>query len=74
MRRDMNAGDAIWWLHTPRGGWGYTERVYAIVVKPGRKRVGIAVLKKDWQTWVPKWVRPEHINVREVNESSDILH
>ena len=62
----MEQGTPIYWLYTPRGGYGWTERVIALVVKSSKSRVGIAVLKADHETWVPKWVRPENIKLREV--------
>ncbi len=70
MQRDeLEPGMPVWWLYTPRGGYGYTERVIAVVIKPGKKRIGIAALLADRVTWVPKWVDPG--NLRERPESED---
>jgi len=45
-------GEAVYWLHTPRGGYGYTRRVPAVVVKPcaSGKRVLIRAQLSDGGT------------------------
>ncbi len=65
-QQKLQPGTPIYWLRQPKGGWGYVENVIAIMIKPGRKRIGIAVLKADRKTWVPKWVSPDNIWIREV--------
>lgn len=37
----MKAGDLVTWLHEPRGGYGYTFRIPARVVKLTARRVVI---------------------------------
>ena len=39
----LTPGQRVIWLYTPRGGYGYTQRVDAEVVKIGPKRVKIKV-------------------------------
>ena len=65
-QNELQPGTPIYWLRQPRGGWGYVENVIGITIKPGRKRIGIAVLKADRKTWVPKWISPDNIQIREV--------
>ena len=64
-QQELQPGTPLYWLRQPKGGWGYVENVIAIMIKPGRKRIGIAVLKADRQTWVPKWVVMDNIRIRE---------
>jgi hypothetical protein len=35
----LTPGDRVIWRYTPRGGYGYTQRVDAEVIKIGPKRV-----------------------------------
>jgi len=54
-------GEKVTWLCETRGGWGYVWHVPAYVVKITAKRVGIAALYADGETWVPRWVKPEKL-------------
>ena len=66
--QQYQAGDPIWW------NWqqylsGYAPQVIAVFVmrrNTAKKNAGIAVLKADRKTWVPKWVAIENIEKREV--------
>lgn len=53
----VREGDPVTWIYETRGGWGYTFHVPAYVVKFAVKRVGIAALWADGETWVPRWNR-----------------
>lgn len=53
--------EPVTWHYETRGGWGYIWHVPAYVVKVTEKRVGIAALYGDGETWVPRWVKPEKL-------------
>ena len=65
-QQELQPGTPIYWVRECRGGYGYIENVIGLVIKFGRRRVGIAVLKADRVTWVPKWISPDNIRMREV--------
>jgi hypothetical protein len=53
------------WRYTPRGGYGYTQRVDAEVVKIGPKRVKIKVRRiRPNERDEEKWVKPEKLEER----------
>jgi len=54
-------GQEVTWVYETRGGWGYIWHVPAYVVKVTAKRVGIAALYGDGETWVPRWVKSEKL-------------
>jgi hypothetical protein len=50
------------WLYTPRGGYGYTQRVDAEVVKIGPKLVKIRVRRiRPHERDEERWVKPERL-------------
>ena len=57
---DWQPGDLVTWLHTPRGGYGYTFLVDGVVVSVGPKRVTIEVVRTSGEI-VRRSVRPEHL-------------
>lgn len=58
--RALTPGARATWIHTPRGGYGYTMRVDVIVVSVGPKRVRVeAPLERGGTKLV--WVRPENL-------------
>ena len=57
---DWQSGDLVTWLHTPRGGYGYTFLVDGVVVSVGPKRVTIEVVRTSGEI-VRRSVRPEHL-------------
>ncbi len=59
---ELQIGLRVEWLHTPRGGYGYTRPVPAMVVKASNKRVQIDALKKDGTT-VRRSVNRESLRV-----------
>lgn len=61
--RSLNPGDAVTWRFESRGGWGYVFFVPAFVVKVNAKRVGIAALYSDGETWLPRWVKPDSLTL-----------
>lgn len=62
--RDLWRGLRVEWLHTPRGGYGYTFRVPATVVWVERKRVTIDAQLARGGT---KRVRVDPANLRPVD-------
>ena len=60
----MKQGDKVNWLHTPRGGYGYTQSIAAVVEGIGSKRVAISVMKNNGEL-VRKSVRQESLTPRE---------
>jgi hypothetical protein len=59
----MNDGDTVTWLHVPRGGYGYSFPVDAVVVKHGPKRVLVEARTKAGEV-VQRWVLPERLRRR----------
>lgn len=62
----MKPGDKVNWLHEPRGGYGYTMNVAAVVVKIGPKRVQIRAARRVNGVWVQqtRWVSSERLSLR----------
>ncbi len=56
-------GERVTWIHTPRGGYGYTWPVEAEIVHvtPKRVRIRVALLSGEM---VERTVRPEHLRRR----------
>lgn len=47
----MKPGDRVTWSYTPRGGYGYTIKVAAVVKKLTAKRATIEVARNVEGTW-----------------------
>lgn len=65
----MQAGDRVNWTHTPRGGYGSTLPVAAVVRKVGPKRIQIEVkvrepYRKNWLSEF-NWVSPASLKPRQ---------
>lgn len=60
----MRPGTAVYWRHTFRGGYGYTELIPGIVRRVGPKRVLVEVAHRDGATAL-RWVKPENLRPRE---------
>ena len=62
-------GNRVNWRYEARGGYGYLQRVAAIVRKVGAKRITIEVAERDVVSgkWVRKLtsVKPENLSPRE---------
>lgn len=56
----MKPGDRVIWHHEMRGGYGYTERIPAEVVRLTAQRVTIRVSRKDGTT-VERSVKRENV-------------
>jgi hypothetical protein len=56
-------GQAVTWLHEPRGGYGYTIPIDGVVVKVTDKRVQIEVRKMNGER-VKRWVTPDRLRAR----------
>jgi hypothetical protein len=53
-------GDCLWWRYTPRGGYGWTQRIPVVVSSIGPKRIRVrAPLKGGGEKLV--WVNPESL-------------
>ena len=62
MEQTFEVGQPVIWLHEARGGYSYVQYVLAIVIKPGKKRIGIAALTKRGE-WVPRYVKAEKLAI-----------
>ncbi|MCB1966230.1 MAG: hypothetical protein KDI64_09370 [Candidatus Accumulibacter sp.] len=64
----MKPGDKVNWLYEPRGGYGYTMNVAAVVVKIGPRRVQIRAARHVNGVWVhqTRWVSKERLSSRAV--------
>lgn len=58
-------GARVWWDYTPRGGYGYVQRVPALVYGLGAKTVQIRTLHREGEKWAacdrnvsPRSLRP----------------
>lgn len=56
----LQEGQAVTWFHTMRGGYGYVERVPAVVWRIGNKRVTILVKDNDGNP-LRRSVSPENL-------------
>jgi len=57
---DFQIGDAVTWLHSPRGGYGYVFRIPGQVVGFGRGRIKCRVKKNDG-TLVDRFINPKNL-------------
>lgn len=57
---EIQLGDMLSWLYTPKGGYGFTYPVDAEVKKKGRKKVQIEVKKINREV-VLRWVDPANL-------------
>lgn len=62
----VSTGDMVNWHHEPRGGYGYSVSVAAIVVKVGPKRVQVRVAQRVNGVWqqTTRWVDKERLSIR----------
>lgn len=62
----LRPGDKVNWLHEPRGGYGYSMNVAAVVVKIGPKRIQVRAAKRVNGEWhqVMRWVEVERLSPR----------
>jgi hypothetical protein len=60
---ELSPGQVVRWIHTPRGGYGFTMPIDAIVKKVCEKRVRIEVLLRDGRR-VERVVTPESLRPR----------
>lgn len=62
----MKPGDKVNWLYEPRGGYGYSMNVAAVVVTIGPKRVQIRAARRINGVWVQqtRWVSKERLSSR----------
>jgi hypothetical protein len=60
---ELQPGQLVTWLHQPRGGYGYEERIPGKVVKVGEKLVQIEVRKKNGEA-VKRWVAAKNLKKR----------
>lgn len=60
---ELAPGMNVAWIHEPRGGYGFTTPVDAVVVKVCRHRVRIEVPLRDGRR-VERIVRPESLRKR----------
>lgn len=60
----MKPGDAVIWRQTPRGGYGYTIPVCAVIVSVTRSRVRIEVTRSRDGSKKIVSVKPENIYPR----------
>lgn len=63
MVTELALGMHVSWIHEPRGGYGFTTPVDAIVVKVCKQRVRIQVPLRDGRR-VERIVRPESLRKR----------
>lgn len=65
----LRLGENLWWLYTPRGGYGYSYYVPAMVAKINKVKVTIAAKTKDGD-WKIVRVMPNTLFYRFLNETS----
>jgi hypothetical protein len=66
VRKSLNPGDKVNWHHEPRGGYGYSVSVAAVVVKVGPKRAQVRtarLVNGEWQQ-VTRWVDEDRLSTR----------
>lgn len=64
--QSLNPGDKVNWHHEPRGGYGYSMNVAAVVVKVGPKRVQVRaarLVNGEWKQ-VTRWVDKGRLSIR----------
>jgi hypothetical protein len=60
---EYQPGDLVIWEHETRGGYGYVERIPAIVVRPSAQKVTIEVQTVDGRAKRVS-VNPENVHYR----------
>lgn len=60
---ELQPGMLVTWIHEPRGGYGFTIPVDAVVVKVCKRRVRIEVPLRDHRR-VERLVTPESLRPR----------
>lgn len=63
-QRGHQPGDAVFWWHVPRGGYGHGHNVPAHVVTVTAARVTVLVLPRDRRRWIKRHVHPEALKPR----------
>jgi hypothetical protein len=65
---ELHELDKVTWSHRPRGGYGYTIPVAAVVEKIGARSVQIRVAEKIGGRWQrsTRWVAPAALGPREM--------
>lgn len=63
---NFQIGQAVTWMYTPRGGYGYTTPVKAIITRIAKSKVQIEVTlvrlgNRPMNEKQLKWVKPENI-------------
>jgi hypothetical protein len=66
----FNPGDLVIWSHTPRGGYGYTFGIGAVVVRVNKKTVTIRVKRLDGRR-VEIRVNPEKLSPQILIDNGD---
>lgn len=59
----MEVGQAVTWIYTPRGGYGWPIPVDGIVIAVTSKRVKVEVQKRSGEM-VQRWVTPDRLKPR----------
>ncbi len=64
---ELHEHDKVTWSHRPRGGYGYTIPVAAVIEKIGERSVQIRVAEQVAGTWrrSTRWVAPAALGPRE---------
>ncbi len=59
-------GDKVNWIYTPKGSYGYSINIAAIVVEIGSKKIKIRVARQNNGQWqqVFRWVEPKNLSAR----------
>jgi hypothetical protein len=60
---ELVPGQAVSWIYVPRGGYGFSTPVDAVVVKVGKARVRIEVSLRNGRR-VQRFVKPESLRSR----------
>jgi hypothetical protein len=66
----MKAGDPVWYTQIHRGGYGFANKVPALFVRTGKKRVTITVLLRTGGT-KQIVVHPNNVSERDPSTSVD---
>lgn len=70
-------GDKVNWIYTPKGGYGYSINIAAIVVEIGSKKIKIRVARQNNGQWqqVFRWVEPKNLfaRINVVPEVDDVV-
>ena len=60
----FEAGQAVVWTHTPRGGYGFSYHVAAIVIAVNAKTISIRVVNKSGEDKIIR-VKSENLKPKE---------